>query len=544
MKQIYALFAAAAITLTAAAEETVVLNPGTQKLPDARMTVADARPQALTVAQKGTINWTLDAKTRLTERRKAEPGTQWIPLGKGKFRDDFLQMFDYYENNEIAEWEVEVYENADAPGYYAFENPWMAEANPQQVWASNDAVWIVDARNPDKVDVNMFYPGLESDPALEAFGTILVGGWPAFLELAGQSQQITDAMYGKLANGIIEVPAAVMYLENYNGGTGFMRQDAAFKLPGAAEHKVSLMLPSCAADNEAVLNVKYHYPEAHHYVYAAEGRFEGNADNYAAVVTMGQDVNLDSFKMKFAPGSKTRTTWSIFAVGADENKKVTCGAVTYFHIIPADGDKWTRIGQADVVEDIVTSQYTQLPSQTLKVDIEESKETPGLYRLVDPYATFEGYENDHEDDHIHYIYINAANKSQCYVEESPIGLDYGYGTMLISSYAYNAIANGGTPKAEHYGKYSAFTQTVTFPANTVVLGEMDSKNNLVWYKANKNGKFSVKIPTSGVDNIVAGEEVEGASRYFNLQGQPVGNPVAGQLLIVRNGSKVSKTVIR
>lgn len=50
------------------------------------------------------------------------------------------------------------------------------------------------------------------------------------------------------------------------------------------------------------------------------------------------------------------------------------------------------------------------------------------------------------------------------------------------------------------------------------------------------------LPDSGLDDI----EVENNApvEYFNLQGMPVSNPAAGQPVIRRQGSKVSKVIIR
>jgi hypothetical protein len=52
---------------------------------------------------------------------------------------------------------------------------------------------------------------------------------------------------------------------------------------------------------------------------------------------------------------------------------------------------------------------------------------------------------------------------------------------------------------------------------------------------------------AGVNSVNADEAVSNLNapvEYFNLQGQRVANPEAGQLLIKRQGSKATKVVIR
>lgn len=49
---------------------------------------------------------------------------------------------------------------------------------------------------------------------------------------------------------------------------------------------------------------------------------------------------------------------------------------------------------------------------------------------------------------------------------------------------------------------------------------------------------------AGVDNVVAGSDADAPAEYFNLQGVRVVNPEAGQLVIKRQGSNVTKMIAR
>lgn len=539
MKKIYFLTAAVLTFVSATANEPLELKVTNDAPPCRTTTVYENAELPFSPTAKPALQFALPQSRE--GMKKAEPGTDWIPLGVGKFTDDFLTIFD---GIEVSTWDVEIYENAAAPGYYAMMNPWASDSNPYGITAANNNPWIIDARDPNKVRLEAYVPGFEGIPAFADFGTVIVAGWPAMLELANQSNTITAADYGTLVDGALTFPASAIYLEKYNGGTAFKRSGVKIMLPGAAEHSVTINMKSCAPDNTLEFRIKYTAPEAKYLINVYSGRFEGNQENYEYIAkqTTSLDGKKQEFGAKLTPPSDENAVWTVFAVGVNSEGKVTCGDVAYFDVIAPQKDKWRNIGTGKLTDDLVSGHYKNLTSQTMDVQVEENIEKPGYYRLVDPYAKYEGYENDHENDHTHYIYINAMLKNQVYVEESPIGLDYGYGTMRISSLAYNAISNNQTPPSTYYGKMTADNK-ISFPMKSIVVGEYEGRK-LQWFNGNINGKFAVEIPkTQGVDNIAVDNE-ESAPVYFTLQGVQVNNPTAGQMVIERRGNKVTKTVIR
>ena len=57
--------------------------------------------------------------------------------------------------------------------------------------------------------------------------------------------------------------------------------------------------------------------------------------------------------------------------------------------------------------------------------------------------------------------------------------------------------------------------------------------------------FLKSVDGSGVDGIEADLVDENAPvEYFNLQGVRIDNPAAGQIVIKRQGAKVTKTIVR
>ena len=49
---------------------------------------------------------------------------------------------------------------------------------------------------------------------------------------------------------------------------------------------------------------------------------------------------------------------------------------------------------------------------------------------------------------------------------------------------------------------------------------------------------------AGVDNVAIDNDADAPVEFFNLQGVRVDNPEAGRLVIKRQGSKVTKMVVR
>lgn len=71
-----------------------------------------------------------------------------------------------------------------------------------------------------------------------------------------------------------------------------------------------------------------------------------------------------------------------------------------------------------------------------------------------------------------------------------------------------------------------------------------------WGEESDMGYFNLKITVpasgnqSGIEDIVAGEDENAPVEYYNLQGVRINEPAAGQVVIRRQGSKVTKIVVR
>lgn len=155
---------------------------------------------------------------------------------------------------------------------------------------------------------------------------------------------------------------------------------------------------------------------------------------------------------------------------------------------------WKSIGMCKYTDDYVPSVFN-VASVTYPVEVEESMTQPGLYRLVNPYGADYPYNDpgDYDPDNNYYLTINAVDPTKVYIEESPMGFDYGYGEFTFFSIAGLRIAQGNPAAAEgYYGKVT--NGVITFPKGSLLIA-MGSEG---WYTGNANGKFKLVLP-GGVD---------------------------------------------
>lgn len=164
--------------------------------------------------------------------------------------------------------------------------------------------------------------------------------------------------------------------------------------------------------------------------------------------------------------------YTIVAVGLDENGEEVCNQnyVFEFKSVRGAAEEWTSLGFCEYTDGIVNSAF-KIPTLTFDIEIQESIETPGLYRLVDPYkemaSMFKGgvYLKGK-----HYMYIDAQNPEQVGIPYSTLGIDLGYGEMAVQSFSEYALEKGLS--AETIAQQGWFGKLeddmITFPAGMLI----------------------------------------------------------------------------
>ena len=171
------------------APANVVFNDGQQTV-DYTITFAYAE---LTPGTTYDVTLTLDDPTMTTPYGYSnltvsivvpEP---YVLLGKGLIRDDIItSLFDV----ECVEWEVEIYENTNQPGYIFLKNAYTSlyPYNEPGDYVTEDKYFIVNIADPNKVVIPQQGLGMDWNPT--DYGEFIVG----------------TAAYGTLKNGVITFP--------------------------------------------------------------------------------------------------------------------------------------------------------------------------------------------------------------------------------------------------------------------------------------------------------------------------------------------------
>lgn len=227
-------------------------------------------------------------------------------------------------------------------------------------------------------------------------------------------------------------------------------------------------------------------------------------------------------------------------------------SVKNIYCMADDADNWKTLGKGTFTEDAVLGLGGEGWKPTeIEVEVQEHKANSGLYRIKNPYQAlpqkYSEIKYEHAE-HNHYLYFNASNPNIVVFGAQNTGIipSENFGSAYLTSKAYE-MKRAGKLQPEYVpycgklkdGKISFPEGSIgiRLPEYTKVTGA-----DLVYW-VNNNGRFELKLPESGITDIEAADENMPAE-YFSLQGRRIAEPAAGEVVIVRRGSKVSKEIFR
>ena len=202
--------------------------------------------------------------------------------------------------------------------------------------------------------------------------------------------------------------------------------------------------------------------------------------------------------------------YTIVAVSFDKAGKAMSANYLTFEFAPVgQPSPWESLGMATYRDDIVTMFFSNAPNAVYEVEIQENTETPGVYRLVNPYgAAFPlNEEGDYDASKNYYMVIDASNPEQVTVKQTYTGMNWGYGEFVVWSLADYYLAKGKTAEevaaAGYFGKLE--NGIITFPAEALLVAMLEYQNGGL-YGSNVNGKFAVALPGVELPEDEAAEE--------------------------------------
>ena len=140
---------------------------------------------------------------------------------------------------------------------------------------------------------------------------------------------------------------------------------------------------------------------------------------------------------------------------------------------------WTSLGEGTLTDDVITAAF-DVENQVFTVEIQESDNTPGMYRIVDPYIdnryTLRASESGSSSNYSCYLVIDCTNPDAVTIAKQNMGiLGTDLGDFQMESTSPGTLVNG----------------VITFPKGGIELSFTGYQSA---FQANKNGLFKVVLP--------------------------------------------------
>ncbi|MBO5054135.1 MAG: hypothetical protein J6C44_07915 [Muribaculaceae bacterium] len=469
------------------------------------------------------------------------PTGEWTKLGTGRLTDDMVTAWYQYP---ALTFDVEIEQSVENPNYYrviapyglkfkeAFEAANKVTLKDGQWDADNKAVWVFDVTDPKAV----YFPK-----------TMLGIDWgegEMYLGIPSTADPVWN-------NGVMTAPPRGIAIGDNTGAVAVnMRGQFRLTIPGTTELDYRLSLTT---DDECLSNRK------------TQGQLFVGSD--IATVKCGifndgfEDEMISMYKTTVSNGSTVTFSGNvsiemepevnkliIVFVGLDASgSQVAQTWKTFYYVDSADNADWQDEGIAKFTNSL-TSTFYNTPVETYECRLQRHKYRPGYLRLVNPFEK-SPYNQDRymHRGHDHFIYIVADDPELIYLDQSPLGLDFGHGQCRVWSDVGYYLAAGFDPdecKELEMG-IKVDGQTWVCPDEHAQFSALDY-DNADWYYAPTG--TTIEMPENfslGVKDIIANDDNTNAPvEYFSIDGRRINPAETRGLVIRRQGSNVTKQVIR
>ena len=273
------------------------------------------------------------------------------------------------------------------------------------------------------------------------------------------------------------------------------------------------------------------YGDNYFYLKPVNGSSIGNGASTAAA-TVG---TIDGTTITFP-------TLDVWAIGDPANETEGYWMMTSANKLTYQKEK-VLYGVGTVSGDMFFSPFVEKEPRDYTVEVYLNNEQGTELLVKDPlkglYAalSFEGVSPD--------MVIDATDPDNLLIPAFSLGINGGdqHGIYYGMSVSANQQDIADTPE-ESRSKLTKDEKTtvITIPAKGLFLWP---SNTTSLYYANTSGvTIEIEHEQGGVNDIIADEENNAPVEFFNLQGQRVNNPAAGQLVIRRQGTKVAKVLVK
>ncbi len=204
-------------------------------------------------------------------------------------------------------------------------------------------------------------------------------------------------------------------------------------------------------------------------------------------------------------------------------------------------DEWESLGKGKFLEGFLETIFddTYVPEER-EIEIMKNNRVPGVYKLV---KAFEFSAPTGRD-----LILDARQPDFVRVEEQNTGVNSVRGWVYILSVSTNGTFTTYDEMVMSNPEYAERNITLDetgfhFPKNSILITFPTSGDYSAYVNGNAVESYFLFPGLVGVDGVEV-EDSNAPAEYYNLQGMRMVQPQAGELVIVRKGSKTYKTIFR
>ncbi len=377
--------------------------------------------------------------TASTQTRADEEG-EWVKVSTGIWFEG--PMAARYTDVDEGQWDVDIYQNEAQPGVIRL-NPY-GEGTPLAT--------LLGSANTVDLDINV------ADPTKCYFLDWAPWGNTNFMigSICAENG-FSGGGYGTLTDGVVEFASGTFYYyynKNYYSHPGTIK--IVLDKETYVDYSLTANASFCGTPSELYINLTKGDGIATVKVMALEGEYPMNDNNAQVIASSGIDFTSYCGKNVTLGLDGTNQLWSVLYVGLDADGAIKAQGAIYQYSIEDDAANWKSLGEATFTEGFLSEFFSDVDSETLTCEIEENINTPCYYRLVNPYA---GSQFAANEEHNHYLYINATDPEKVYVEPSAIGayINKNFGYVAVQSWGYY-LGEGTT--ADNYNVWGTMADGV------------------------------------------------------------------------------------
>ncbi len=236
-------------------------------------------------------------------------------------------------------------------------------------------------------------------------------------------------------------------------------------------------------------------------VIVSDLRYEDEKTNASVSADTLAMINTTAGFTDLYTGLKDGTSYTLVVWGTNG---MQTAVVAEEYTTEKNPEVFKSIGKAKFTDALISAWYGA-PAVEYEVEIEESQDNPGKYRLVNPYGEVYPYNEpgDWDDSKDYYLVIDATDPEYVNVLESDLGVDWGSGMMWTMSAGDYFVATGQATleqvkAAGYYGKLA--DGVITFGEGTILIADD---------KQAATGTIKVILPAATADGD--GDKAEAAS---------------------------------